>query len=122
MEALCLMVQMRRQLIQLYGMHTVVQAVMTANDDSSDAARDSFKKYQNSLMPFLEDEINREQEELVKALKSETMRGPLYVKSLISDRKSQLRKKLRKTPIKTPTAPWKRRGRRGHLSSVRMPP
>lgn len=109
LEALFLMVQMRRQLIQLYGMHTVVQAVRTAQDDSAEVVQGSFKRYQDALMPFLQEEIDREQEELVRALKEETRRGPLQIKALSESRHGQLRKKLQNTPVKPPTSKYVRR-------------
>ena len=111
LEALCLMIQMRRQLIQLYSMHTVVQAVRTAQDDSAETVQDSFKRYQDALMPFLQDEVDREKEEIIQALKYETKRGPLRIKALVSDRESQLRSKLKKTRIKPPSPKFVRRSK-----------
>ena len=109
LEALFLMVQMRRQLIQLYGVHTVVQAIRTAQDDSAESVQKSFKNYQDALMPFLQEEIDREQAELVQALKAETRRGPFHIKALTEGRSGQLRKKLKNTQVKPPTPKYMRR-------------
>jgi hypothetical protein len=111
LEALCLMVQMRRQTIQLYGVHTIVQAVRTAQDDSAESVQESFRNYQDAIMPYLKDEIDREQEALVKALKAETKRGPFSINALVSDQQGKLKNKLRRKPIKGPSFKprWSRR-------------
>ena len=120
LEALCLMVQMRRQLIQLYGMHTVVQAVRTAQDESAEPVQASFKNYQDALMPFLKDEIDREHQALIKALREETRRGPLRIQALVSGAAGQLRRRLKSRKVQQPQkAAWRRN--HGGLSAVRLP-
>ena len=103
LEALCLMVQMRRQIIRLYGMHTVVQAVRASEDDSGEAVQESFSRYRDSVLPFLKEEVDREHKNLVRALKEEAARGPMMVRRIAGDNmQSRLRKKLKDKPLKPP--------------------
>lgn len=112
MEALCLMIQMRRQTTELYHLHTVVQAVRTAQDESPDAVKEAFDRYRNALLPFLREEIDREHSELVKALKAETARGPMVVRKVGgSDVGAQLRAKLKKKSVRPPKVGWRSKKR-----------
>ncbi len=112
MEALCLMIQMRRQVTELYHLHTVVQAVRTAQDESPDAVKEAFNRYRDALLPFLQDEINREHSELVKALKAETSRGPMVVRKVGGDDAGRrLRKKLTNKEVRPPRVGWRSKKR-----------
>ena len=112
LEALCLMVQMRRQLIQLYGMHTVVQAVRTAEDESAESIQQSFNQYRDAVLPFLKEEMSRETNNLIDALKAETSRGPMLVRKVGGrDQGSRLRNKLKSNVVRPPTAAWGRKKR-----------
>jgi hypothetical protein len=112
LEALCLMIQMRRQLIQLFGMHTVVQAVRTAQEESSETIQESFNKYRDALLPFLSEEMTKETNEIIDALKAETSRGPMLVRKVGGrDQGSRLRKKLKGNVVRPPTAAWGRKKR-----------
>lgn len=90
MEALCLMVQARRELKELYSMRTVVQAVMLGqhpeNQDTGEAVKEAYELYKGSLMPFLEGEIKRGENDVVKAIREEVARGPIAVQPLSSVR------------------------------------
>lgn len=112
MEALCLMIQMRRQVTELYHLHTVVQAVRTAREDSPEAIQESFNRYRDALLPYLKDEIAREHSEIVQALKEEARRGPMVVRQIGgSDVGRRLRKKLQERTVKPPRLGWRRKKR-----------
>ena len=113
LEALCLMIQMRRQVTQLYQMHTVVQAVRTAQNESAEEVREAFRTYRDSLLPFLEEEIAREHNQLIAALKQETARGPLLVRKVGgSDVGERLRKKMKDKKVRAPSLGWRGRKKR----------
>ena len=108
LEALCLMIQMRRQLTQLYQLHTVVQAVRTAQDESAEEVRDSFNRYRDALLPFLQEEMSREHNQLVEALKAETARGPMLIRHAGgADVGTRLRNKLKDKEVRPPRLGWK---------------
>jgi hypothetical protein len=86
MEALCILVQMRREMTELYRVHTVVQAVLTTvhpeSKDTGDNVREAFNNFKGSLMPFVKHAIKEEQERVMRALRDEVKRGPLMIKPL----------------------------------------
>lgn len=100
MEILCLMVQMRREMKELYKTHAVVQAVMlTQHPDSKDdgeAVRKAFASYKDHLMPYLKSELKKEESKIVKAMWDEANRGPMKVTPIqpmrVSSRLRQLNK------------------------------
>lgn len=85
LEILFLMVQMRREATQLYGTHAMIQAIRsimdpeTANDPDGESVKDAFNRYRNSLMPFVKEQVKKEEDEIVHALRAEAMRGPMKV-------------------------------------------
>ena len=112
LEALCLMVQMRREATELFKTFSFLQAMRTDPKDSGEAVKDAFNKYRDSLMPFLEGEVSKEHDQLVRALREEISRAPaLRVSSLAPQAAaSQLRKKLKDREIRRPR--WQRKRKR----------
>lgn len=101
MEVLCLMVQMRREVKELYAIHTVVQAVMTTrhpeSQDTGESVRNSFELYKNALMPFLKHEVRREHDRIIEAMNEEVRRGPMVVQAIAPMRvSSRLRNRVLK--------------------------
>lgn len=104
------MVQMRREIKELYAMHTVVQAVMLTqhpeSKDTGDGVRNSFELFKNSLMPFLKNEVKREHDKIVEAMNEEMKRGPMVVKAIAPMRVSS---RLRNRVLKEVNQPPARR-------------
>lgn len=86
MEALCLMVQIRREMRDLYATHAVVQAVWSSrhpdNESTGEEVRSSFESYKNSLMPFLKNEVKREHDRVIEIMNEEARRGPMVVTAI----------------------------------------
>ena len=104
------MVQIRRELKELYATHAVVQAVWTSrhpdNEDTGDGVRSSFESYKNALMPYLKNEIKREHDKIVEAMNEEARRGPMVVTAIAPMRVSS---KLRQRVLKEVNQPPVRR-------------
>lgn len=103
------MVQMRREVKELYAMHTVVQAVLSCqpldSNDSGEGIRNSFDSFKNALMPFLKKEIRKEHDKIVEAMNDEARRGPMVVKAIapmsVSSRlRSRVLKEVNQPPIR----------------------
>lgn len=112
MEALCLMVQIRRELTRLYEqnlMMITIRSIMPNDvEDSGDSVRDAFKMFRNSLMPFLKKEIAKEEDKLKEALKQEVNRGPLRISAITSPKvASRIRSVVSKELSKSPR--WRRK-------------
>ena len=107
-----MMVQMRREIKELYKTHAVVQAVMITqhpdSTDKGDSVREAFDNFKNSLMPFLKSELKKEEEKVVKALWEEAARGPMKVTPIEPMRVSSRLRKLKRPP----SAGVRARGRR----------
>ncbi len=110
MEALCLMVQIRREMKELYATHAVVQTVWASrhpdNDSTGEEVRSSFESYKNSLMPFLKNEIKREHDRIVEAMNEEARRGPMVVTAIAPMKVSS---RLRQRVLKEVNQPPMRR-------------
>jgi hypothetical protein len=76
------MLQVRREIKELYHTRAVVQAVLsTRHPESEDSGHVSefYEEYKNILMPYLEGEVEKQQDKIVRVLKEETQRGPMVV-------------------------------------------
>lgn len=103
MEAMCLMVQMRREIIEYQRVQTVVTAIRSimpvgesveGADMDGKTVRDALKDFRGSLMPFLKEQLKKEENHLLKALREETSRGPLQVQAISNPTvKSKLRQR-----------------------------
>ena len=86
MEALCLMVQVRRELKELYRTRATVQAAILCqhpeSTDTGESVRGAYNDYKNALMPFLVSEAKKDQDNIVKAMQDEAARGPMVVSAL----------------------------------------
>lgn len=106
------MVQMRREMKELYATHVVVQTIWAArppeNEDTGDTVRTSFESFKNALMPFLKNEIKREHDRIVEAMNEEARRGPMVVRAIAPMKvSSRLRQRVMKEVNQPPA---KRRG------------
>lgn len=122
MEAMCLMVQMRREVAEyqkIQALAVAIRSIMPVGeniegaDTDGKSVREALNSLQGSLMPFVKNEIKKEEGEILKALESETKRGPLRVQALSNPTvKSRIRERaiqeLKKPPVR-PT--WQRRRR-----------
>ena len=114
MEALCILVQMRREMTELYRIHTVVQAVLTTahpeSKDTGDSVREAFNNFKGSLMPFVKHALRDEQAKVMRALHEEVKRGPLRITPLSPERISSRLKDKVQRELNRPT-PLRRRPR-----------
>lgn len=95
------MVQIRREMKELYAMHTVVQAVLSCqhpdSKDTGEVVRTSFESYKSSLMPFLKNEVKKEHDKIVEAMNEEIRRGPMAVTAIAPMKvSSRLRRRVLK--------------------------
>ena len=122
MEAMCLMVQMRREIIEYQKIQTIVTAVRSimpvgesveGADMDGKMVRDALRDFRGSLMPFLKDQLKKEENHLIKALREETSRGPLQVQAISNPTvKSKLRHRAIQELSKPIVKPhWVRRRR-----------
>jgi len=106
MEILCLMVQMRREMMELYRTHSVVQAVMLTqhpeSQDDGEAVRKAFASYKDSLMPYLKAELKKEENKIVQAMQEEAMRGPMKVTAIEPMRVSSRLRRMNKPRVAKP--------------------
>lgn len=114
MEALCILVQMRREMTELYRVHTVVQAVLITahpeSKDTGDSVREAFNNFKGSLMPFVKHALREEQAKVMQALHEEVKRGPLRITPLSPERISSRLKDKVQRELNRPT-PLRRRPR-----------
>jgi hypothetical protein len=106
LEAVCLMVQMRREVTQFYSVFAMVQAIISASDEGSgDVVNKAFSSYRDSLMPFLKNQMKDEQKRIKDFLSQEVLRGPLKVQPMAST--VDMRNKLKKVMVEEIGAPPK---------------
>jgi len=114
LEALCLMIQMRREATELYknfAMLRAIQVSQSKDPSSAESVAEAFKTYRASLMPFLEREVTQEKTELIEALKREiAMNSSLAVQSVMPRKAEEVvRKRLEARPIQK--SKWARKKR-----------
>jgi len=106
------MVQMRRELSRFYETFTVVQAVVSATDESGDVVDRAFTTYRDSLMPFLRGQLDAEKKNVRKMLDEEVSRGALTVRAVAAT--EDVRQQLRRVGTDVLTKPpvqWRKRRR-----------
>lgn len=122
MEAMCLMVQMRREVAEFQKIQTMVIAIRSimpvgesieGMDSDGKSVRDVLDSLRGSLMPFLKHELKKEEDEVLKALNHEAGRGPLRVQAIANPTiKSRIREQAIQELKKPPSRPtWQRKRR-----------
>lgn len=122
MEAMCLMVQMRREVAKYQEVQVLVAAIRSimpvgeaveGADMDGKIVRDILMDYRESLMPFIKKRVEREETKLVDALKQEASRGPLRVTPIANPTvHSRLQARAVEELAKPPIRPhWNRRRR-----------
>ena len=92
-----MLVQMRQETARFLETFLLVQAVLTSPESSATAVRSAFTNYRKALLPYVEQEQRREEEDIHKALVAERQRGPLVVTEHAAPSfRSQLREALRR--------------------------
>lgn len=87
LEAMCLMVQMRREVARFLETMTITQAVR--DDDQGEATQKAFERYRDSLMPFIKKQVVKEDERVKQMLHQEATRGPLRITPIRSEKKAR---------------------------------
>ena len=103
LEAVCLMVQARRETTELLKTYTLIQAIR-AGDDAA-ALQEAFARYRSSQMPYLEDELNKEKKSMAELLREEIRQAPMLKVTVPTEARasSALRRRLtRKNPRSLP--------------------
>ena len=73
------MVQMRREAADLFQVHTLVQAIRTADDDDPKDVQKALKSFMFAKSPFLKKDIEKQDIAMVEEMRSWTKHGPIEV-------------------------------------------
>lgn len=82
LEALCLLVQRTRQVVEIHKTLALVQSVLSAQAGDFKNARTAFENYKKTALPYLERELEEEKKRILDAFQKEVERGPLRVSML----------------------------------------
>lgn len=97
-EALMIAVRKRRDLQDIYRTFALIQAARDKGE-SGELTQEAFESYRTSMLPYLQIESRKADDDVVKRLQEEVQRGPLVVRQVMETPKirSRLQSIARKT-------------------------